>query len=66
MFELRVRNNVTYIEIYYKHSYADLSPELMYIPECGYSCELAKLYKLYADILPTQDYDVACTLPTCE
>lgn len=64
LFELRVRNNVTYMEIYYKRSYADLSPELLFIPDCGYSCPLEKLYQLYADILPTQDYYKACALPT--
>lgn len=32
------------------------------IPGCGTKCPLVDLYKLYADILPAQDFDVECKL----
>ncbi|EDW58375.1 prostatic acid phosphatase isoform X1 [Drosophila virilis] len=51
MFELRVDdNNRPLVSVFYKNTTAEPLP--MYIPGCGVSCPLSKMYALYEDVLP--------------
>lgn len=50
-----------YIQLFYKNS-TDMNVAPLEIPDCGVKCTLPKLYELYADVLPTQEYDVECAL----
>lgn len=51
-----------HVEIYYKqHHGEDIIPlEPLFIPNCGRKCPLSKMYELYDDILPTDDFDTEC------
>lgn len=61
MFELRLYKNMHYVQILYKDS--DELPEPMYIPGCGKSCPLRKMYMLYSNSLPAGELDVECAQP---
>lgn len=64
LFEIRIRKNVPYMEIFYKRSADTKTLELLYIPKCGYACPLQKLYTLYDNILPKNDIQTECNLKT--
>lgn len=49
------------MQILYKKSATECA-EALEIPNCGTKCPLDKLYELYKDILPTQDYELMCQL----
>lgn len=54
-----------YIQIFYrKFEFEDVAP--LEIPGCGTKCSLKDLYKLYADILPTdsESYKSLCNIAT--
>lgn len=53
--------NQPMISISYKNSSADAIP--LYIPNCGLSCPLKKMFLLYEDILPV-DWEAECKLST--
>lgn len=64
-FELHKSNDEYHVEIYYK-SYRGEDPvplEPLSIPNCGKKCPLEKLYEIYKDILPTEDFDTECHVP---
>lgn len=56
--EIRSVANKSLVEVFYKNSSAP--PMAQYIPKCGYSCELTKMYTLYKDVLPTADFQTEC------
>lgn len=64
-FELFRRGTQFYIKIFYrKFEFEDVEP--MDIPGCGKECLLDDLYKLYADILPSdsETYESLCKITT--
>ena len=64
-FELYRRGTKFYVQIFYrKFEFEDVEP--MEIPACGKECSLDDLYKLYADILPTdsETYESLCKITT--
>lgn len=61
MMELRTYKDEPYVELYYKNSTE--TPPPLYIPKCGYSCPLQDMYQLYADVLPTNNFQTECALP---
>lgn len=61
MFELRTFQNESYIEVYYRNT-TEIQPPPLYIPNCGYSCPLKKMYQLYANVLPKKDFKTECEL----
>ncbi|XP_037029743.1 prostatic acid phosphatase-like [Bradysia coprophila] len=50
LLELRLKDDVPMVQIFYKNSTND--PHPMYIPHCGISCPLEKLYQIYDAIIP--------------
>lgn len=64
-FELHKFNGTFHVEIYYKHSRGeDVEPlEPLSVPNCGQRCPLEKLYEVYRDVIPTEDFDTECRLP---
>lgn len=52
------------MEIYYKMEPGEdkLPLEPLYIPNCGQRCPLNKIFEMYQDILPTEDFDTECRL----
>lgn len=58
LIEIRSVANKSLVEVFYKNSSALPIPQ--YIPNCGYSCELGKMYTLYKDYLPTADFQTEC------
>lgn len=49
------------MQLFYKNS-TDTNIPPLHIPHCGTKCPLQKMYDLYGDILPTQNFDDACKL----
>lgn len=64
MFELHQINGTFHVELYYKQERGeDLVPlQPLLIPYCGQKCPLNKLYEIYRDIIPTEDFDTECRL----
>lgn len=64
-FELHKFNGSFHVEIYYKRDRGEDEVPLkpLFIPNCGEKCPLEKLYEIYNDILPTQDFETECRLP---
>ncbi|XP_055300691.1 prostatic acid phosphatase-like [Sitodiplosis mosellana] len=63
-FEMYRRGTEYYIQIFYrKFEFEDVAP--INIPNCGTKCPLEDLYRLYADILPTdsESYESLCNIP---
>uniref|UniRef100_A0A6B2EF65 acid phosphatase n=1 Tax=Phlebotomus kandelakii TaxID=1109342 RepID=A0A6B2EF65_9DIPT len=60
MLEMRLIEDKPYISVFYKNTTAE--PEPMYIPQCGKSCPLKKMFQLYSDLLP-HDWEAECKLP---
>lgn len=61
-FELyRQHDGSHYVQIFYKHSTNKIIEPLK-LPNCDLECPLANLFKIYAEILPTQTYDDACQM----
>lgn len=60
MFELRSTKDGPKIEIFYKKSSTSTEAVPLYVPQCGYSCSLSKFYRLYKDIIPTDDFETLC------
>lgn len=56
--ELRRYKDEHYLQIFYKNS--DRNPEAMELPECGKACPLSKMYEIYDDILPKNDFSTEC------
>lgn len=48
------------MQIFYKNS--NDSPDPIHIPGCGTSCPLSKMYELYDDILPKNDFATECQI----
>lgn len=65
-FELHQFNGTYHVELYYKQERGEDKVPLqpLFIPNCGEKCPLSKLYELYQEILPTEDFDTECRLPT--
>lgn len=61
MIELRLINDVPYIQIFYKNT-TNENPPAMHIPNCGQLCPLENMYKLYEDVLPTNDFVTECRI----
>lgn len=66
LFELHQLNGTFHVELYYKRERGDdkVPLEPLEIPNCGKKCPLDKLYEVYKDIIPTEDFDTECRLPT--
>lgn len=68
LFELHQINGTFHIELYYKQDRGNDKVPLqpLSIPNCGNNnkCPLSKLYEIYRDILPTEDFDTECRLPS--
>lgn len=58
--ELRNYQNEAYVQLYYKNS--EMTPEPINIPQCGTACPLSKMYELYAEILPQNDFPTECNI----
>lgn len=54
-----MKDEVPMVQIFYKNTTED--PRAMYIPNCGISCPLEKLYRIYNDIIPG-NFDEECRL----
>lgn len=52
-------NEVPMVQIFYKNTTDD--PHPMYIPNCGITCPLEKLYQIYSEIIPG-DFTEECRL----
>lgn len=63
--ELHDVNGNFHVEIYYKRDHGeDKKPlEPLYIPNCGTKCPLYRLYEIYKDVIPSDEYDVECRIP---
>lgn len=59
MLELRLKNNIPYISIFYKNTTSE--PTVMTIKNCGTMCPLDKMYEIYDDVLP-KDWESECRL----
>lgn len=59
--ELREFDGEHYVQIFYKNS--DKNPEAIAIPGCGTSCPLRKMYEIYDEIIPKNEFDVECQIP---
>lgn len=66
LFELHQLNGTFYVELYYKRDRGEdeVPLEPLVIPNCGKSCPLSKFYEIYEDIIPTEDFDTECRLPS--
>lgn len=66
LFELHEINGTFYVELYYKQERGEDKVPLqpLFIPNCGQKCPLSKLYEIYGDIIPTEDFDTECRLPS--
>lgn len=60
-FELYENHEENYVQIFLKNSTSTNVPALK-IPNCGIRCPLNKLYEIFDDILPEQDFDDGCRL----
>lgn len=65
LFELHQFNGTFHVELYYKHERGEDKVPLqpLFIPNCGQKCPLNKLYEIYQDIIPKEDFDTECSLP---
>lgn len=62
LFEVRVKEDgQAYLSIAYRRTAEDRHAEALFIPGCGQQCLLSRVYELYADILPTEDFWTACS-----
>lgn len=59
MMELRMVNSKPTVSVFYKNTTAE--PQAMNIPKCGTACPLDKMFKLYANVLPT-DWEAECKM----
>ncbi|XP_037048491.1 prostatic acid phosphatase-like [Bradysia coprophila] len=59
--ELRKIGNEHIVQIFYKNS--DKNPGPIDIPGCGTACPLSKMYEIYDDIIPKNDFDTECLIP---
>ncbi|XP_037048455.1 lysosomal acid phosphatase-like [Bradysia coprophila] len=57
--ELRIYHNHYYVQIFYKNSSTE-TPMPIRIPRCGNICPLSKMYDIYDDILPKNDFKTEC------
>lgn len=63
LFEVHVKkDNQAYLSIAYRRNAGDHHAETLIIPGCGYQCPLSRMYELYSDILPTEDFATACRI----
>lgn len=61
LFEVRLKKDgQTNLSIAYRRKADDHYAETLFIPDCGYQSPLSRMYELYADILPTEDYETTC------
>lgn len=57
----KVKSDFT-IKMFYRNSTVeDLSP--LNIPGCGTNCPLNKIFQIYKDILPEEDFNTECKVP---
>lgn len=61
MFELRLKNGEPYVQVFYRNT-TDEHPPALHIPNCGQLCSLEKMYTLYRDVLPADDFETECRL----
>lgn len=60
MFELyKNANDDAYVQLFYKNA---SEPTLLEFPNCGDKCTISTLNDIYAEIIPSEDYDDECTL----
>lgn len=60
--ELRKYQNEYYVQIFYKNSVHNPVPIM--IPGCGgTACALPKMYEIYDEIIPKNDFDTECLIP---
>lgn len=60
-FELHKFNGSFYVDIFYK-PFEDTEPTKLFIPNCDEKCPLNKIYELYRDIIPTEDFNTECRI----
>lgn len=61
LFEVLIKNDNVLLQIVYKKSPSSNSSEILNIPNCGTACPLDKMYELYKEILPSEDFVSACS-----
>lgn len=54
-----VRSNETFVQIFYRNA-TNTEPAALTIPNCGTSCPLADMIRLYKPLLPTHSDAVEC------
>lgn len=59
MLELRIKNSIPYVSIFYKNTTSE--PSIMTIKNCGTKCPLDRMYEIYDDVLP-KDWESECRL----
>lgn len=59
LFELYKSNDGYYVQLFYKNTSAEVI-EPLDIPNCGTKCSLKKFNQIYADVIPTRDFDTEC------
>lgn len=66
LFELHQINGTFHVELYYKQERGEdkVPLQALFIPNCGQKCPLNKFYEIYDDIIPTEDFDTECRLPS--
>lgn len=54
------------MEIFYKRDVGEDKVPLqpIVIPNCGQKCPLSKLNGIYRDVIPTEDFETECQLPS--
>lgn len=57
MFELHLIKKIPHIQIFFKNNNKVVH---LTIPNCGQSCPLEKMFKLYANIIPLYDHETEC------
>lgn len=66
LFELHKYNGTYHVEIFYKRYREESTERLepLSIPNCGKKCPLSKMYEIYKDIIPTEDFNSECRITT--
>ncbi|XP_031636577.1 prostatic acid phosphatase-like [Contarinia nasturtii] len=57
------RKENVYVQLFYKNTSAEDFPPLN-IPGCGTKCSLEEFHRLFRDVLPTEDFETECKLPS--
>ena len=60
LIELIDKKSEPHIEIFYKKSADENVATPIFIPNCGFSCSLEMVYRLYSKILPSSTFENEC------